>query len=84
MPCFQTSYQTYLQEHVESFLQGRVFGAVQIINACALPLGTVVFGPLADYIALKWIFCVCALTVMLCVIFFVSYIHRISDKHPRY
>ena len=62
------------QEHVESFLQGRVFGAVQIINACALPLGTVVFGPLADYIALKWIFCVCALTVMLCVIFFVSYI----------
>lgn len=84
MPCFQTSYQTYLQEHVESFLQGRVFGAVQIINACALPLGTVVFGPLADYIALKWIFCVCALTVMLCVIFLVSYIHRISDKHPRY
>lgn len=48
MPCYNTPVTVLFQEKVEPSMQGRVFSILQIANACALPLGTVIFGPLAD------------------------------------
>lgn len=48
VPFFSTPSMTLLQERVEPERQGRVFGFVGIVMAVAMPLGMVVFGPLAD------------------------------------
>lgn len=48
VPFFSTPSMTLLQETVEPERQGRVFGFVGIVMAVAMPIGMVVFGPLAD------------------------------------
>ncbi|GAA1984652.1 MFS transporter [Microbacterium pumilum] len=53
VPFFSTSSMTLLQETVEPERQGRVFGFVGIVMAVAMPLGMVVFGPLADAVPIE-------------------------------
>ncbi|PWD50720.1 MFS transporter [Serinibacter arcticus] len=48
VPAFSTPSMTALQETVEPERQGRVFGFLGIVSAVAMPLGMVVFGPLAN------------------------------------
>jgi MFS transporter, DHA3 family, macrolide efflux protein len=48
VPFFSTTSMTVLQETVEPDRQGRVFGFVGIVMAVSMPLGMLVFGPLAD------------------------------------
>jgi DHA3 family macrolide efflux protein-like MFS transporter len=52
---FSTTAMTLFQEQVESDMQGRVFGVQGIVLALAMPLGMVVFGPLADVFSVEWI-----------------------------
>ena len=51
----QTSITTLLQETAEPAMQGRVFGLFSTIYAGALPLGMILFGPLADLVPLQWL-----------------------------
>ena len=53
VPFFSTPSFTLLQETVEPERQGRVFGFVGIVMALAMPLGMVVFGPLADVVSIE-------------------------------
>ncbi|MEN1936829.1 MFS transporter [Paenibacillus sp. 102] len=53
MPCFNTPITVLLQEEVEPSMHGRVFSLVQISNSCALPLGMIIFGPLADIVQVE-------------------------------
>jgi len=53
VPFFSTPSFTLLQETVEPERQGRVFGFVGIVMAVAMPLGMVVFGPLADTVPIE-------------------------------
>ena len=55
VPFFSTPSMTLLQLRVEPEKQGRVFGFVGIVMAVAMPLGMVVFGPLADQLPVQWI-----------------------------
>jgi DHA3 family macrolide efflux protein-like MFS transporter len=55
VPFFSTPSMTILQETVEPERQGRVFGFVGIVMALAMPLGMVVFGPLADTVPIEWL-----------------------------
>jgi len=48
MPFFNTPATVLLQETVEEAYMGRVFGALGMISSVTMPLGMVVFGPLAD------------------------------------
>jgi len=48
VPFFSTPAMTLLQTRVEPERQGRVFGFVGIVMAVSMPIGMVVFGPLAD------------------------------------
>lgn len=50
MPFFSSPSIVLLQEKVEPEMQGRVFSFVQIVGSAALPVGMLVFGPLADWI----------------------------------
>lgn len=47
-PCYSTPITVSIQERVEPSMHGRVFSLMQIATSCALPLGMVFFGPLAD------------------------------------
>jgi DHA3 family macrolide efflux protein-like MFS transporter len=55
VPFFSTPSMTLLQLRVEPEKQGRVFGFVGIVMAVAMPLGMVIFGPLADQIPVQWV-----------------------------
>lgn len=54
MPMFSTSSNVMLQERVESDLLGRVFGVQGMVTTFVMPLGMVLFGPLADVIRIEW------------------------------
>ncbi|MCR4884799.1 MAG: hypothetical protein K6A68_14595 [Clostridiales bacterium] len=49
----QTVSTTFLQENTQADLVGRVFGLYGAIYSLALPLGMIVFGPMADFVSLK-------------------------------
>jgi DHA3 family macrolide efflux protein-like MFS transporter len=55
VPFFSTPATTLLQERVEVEFQGRVFGFVGVVMATAMPIGMVLFGPLADVVPVEWI-----------------------------
>ncbi|MBS9436742.1 MFS transporter [Photorhabdus noenieputensis] len=52
-PCFNAPITAVFQERVEPEMMGRVFSLVQIALSCSLPLGMVLFGPIADYISIQ-------------------------------
>lgn len=51
----QTATTTMIQENADVSMQGRVFGLLGSMYAGFLPVGMVVFGPLADVVPLQWI-----------------------------
>jgi DHA3 family macrolide efflux protein-like MFS transporter len=53
VPFFSTTSMTLLQERVQPERQGRVFGFVGIVMAVSMPLGMIVFGPLADVVSVE-------------------------------
>lgn len=55
VPFFSTPSTTLLQERVEPEFQGRVFGFVGVVMATAMPVGMLVFGPLADVVPVQWV-----------------------------
>lgn len=65
MPCYNTSINVFIQETVPQNLQGRIFGFMQISASCALPMGMVIFGPLADVYSLQNIFIFCGILILI-------------------
>lgn len=47
-PCYNAPITVTIQEKVIPEMHGRIFSFMQIATSCALPLGMVLFGPLAD------------------------------------
>lgn len=55
MPFFNTPSTVLLQEKVEGDFLGRVFGVLGMISSAMMPLGMLVFGPMADYMKIEWL-----------------------------
>ncbi|EAZ87478.1 MFS transporter [Lysinibacillus fusiformis] len=55
MPIFNTPATVLLQEKVDSDYMGRVFGILSMISTSMMPLGMLIFGPIADIIAIEWL-----------------------------
>jgi DHA3 family macrolide efflux protein-like MFS transporter len=53
MPLWNASTVTLLQETVEPDMQGRVFSVQQLIMNTIMPVGMLVFGPVADVISIE-------------------------------
>jgi DHA3 family macrolide efflux protein-like MFS transporter len=53
VPLFSTPSTVLLQEKVEEGFLGRVFGIQVMISTSMMPLGMLVFGPMADVIAIE-------------------------------
>lgn len=55
MPIFNTPATVLLQEKVEEDYLGRVFGVMGMISTSMMPLGMLIFGPIADVIPIEWL-----------------------------
>lgn len=64
-PCYNAPITVTLQEKVTPSMHGRVFSLMQISTSCALPIGMVLFGPLADMISIQYILIACGSLVLL-------------------
>jgi len=53
MPFFNTPSMVLLQEKVEEDYLGRVFGVLTMISTSMMPLGMLIFGPIADIVAIE-------------------------------
>ena len=54
MPVLNTPETVLLQEKVEEEYLGRVFGVMGMISTSMMPLGMLIFGPIADFIKIEW------------------------------
>jgi MFS transporter, DHA3 family, macrolide efflux protein len=54
-PIFNTPSTVLLQEKVEGDYLGRVFGVLGMISTSMMPLGMLIFGPIADIIDIEWL-----------------------------
>ncbi|URT71494.1 MFS transporter [Cytobacillus firmus] len=55
MPIFNTPVTVLLQEKIEEDYLGRVFGVIGMISTSMMPIGMLIFGPIADVIAIEWL-----------------------------
>ncbi|MRN56289.1 MFS transporter [Paenibacillus sp. LC-T2] len=55
MPFFNTPSTVLLQEKVEPDFLGRVFGVLGMISSSMMPLGMLMFGPMADVMKIEWL-----------------------------
>lgn len=55
MPIFNTPATVLLQEKIEEDYLGRVFGVMGMISTSMMPIGMLIFGPIADIIKIEWL-----------------------------
>ncbi|HWP68644.1 MAG TPA: MFS transporter [Rectinemataceae bacterium] len=55
MPLFNTPANVLLQEKVEPAFLGRVFSVMGMISSVMMPVGMLLFGPIADTVRIEWL-----------------------------
>ncbi|PZN11053.1 MAG: MFS transporter [Bacillota bacterium] len=55
MPVFQTPTNVLVQEKVDENYLGRVFGVFGMISTSMMPVGMLLFGPIADVVKIEWL-----------------------------
>lgn len=69
MPIFNTPTTVLLQEKVEKNYLGRVFGVFGMISTSMMPIGMLIFGPIADVIKIEWLLIGTGLLILIVGIF---------------
>lgn len=69
MPIFSTPGTVLLQEKVEEAYLGRVFGVMGMISTSMMPLGMIIFGPIADFVKIEWLLLGTGLFIIVLAIF---------------
>jgi DHA3 family macrolide efflux protein-like MFS transporter len=65
MPIFNAPMMAILQERIDPDFMGRVFSVFMMIGSLAMPLGMLLFGPLADLVSIDWLLIVAGLGIAL-------------------
>jgi MFS transporter, DHA3 family, macrolide efflux protein len=55
MPFFNTPSAVMIQEHVEEAFLGRVFSVMGMLSTALMPLGMLLFGPLAEVVRIEYL-----------------------------
>ncbi|AGK54094.1 major facilitator superfamily protein [Bacillus sp. 1NLA3E] len=69
MPIFNTPTMVLIQEKVEENYLGRIFGVFGMISTSMMPIGMLIFGPLADMIKVEWLLIGTGLFILILSIF---------------
>lgn len=68
-PLVSSPLMVVLQERIDQDILGRVFSLVSIVGGGAVPLGMVIFGPLADLVDIRLLFYISGLFIVLLSLF---------------
>ncbi|WP_018752883.1 MFS transporter [Paenibacillus sanguinis] len=55
MPLLNTPTMVMIQEKVDENYMGRIFGVFSMISTSMMPMGMLIFGPIADIFAIEWL-----------------------------
>lgn len=55
MPLFNTPTMVMIQEKVDESYMGRIFGVFSMISTSMMPMGMLIFGPIADVVPIEWL-----------------------------
>lgn len=69
MPLFNTPTMVLVQERVEESYLGRIFGVFGMISTSMMPLGMLIFGPIADVIQIEWLLIGTGLLILILAVF---------------
>ncbi|MCE4049347.1 MULTISPECIES: MFS transporter [Bacillaceae] len=69
MPIFNTPTTVLLQEKISEEYLGRVFGVMGMISTSMMPIGMLIFGPLADVVDIEWLLVGTGLFILILTIF---------------
>ncbi len=72
LPFFNTPGTVFLQVNVDEEFHGRVFGVLTMISSIMMPLGMIIFGPLADRIPINVLMVISGIIILAVSIFFAS------------
>ncbi|WP_169085646.1 MFS transporter [Paenibacillus sp. PL91] len=70
IPMMNTPTTVLLQEKVDQNYMGRIFGVFGMISTSMMPIGMLIFGPLADVIEIEWLLVGTGLLIVILAIFF--------------
>lgn len=70
MPIFNTPTMVLLQERVDENFLGRIFGVFGMISTSMMPIGMLIFGPLADAVSVEWLLVGTGLILLVLTAFF--------------
>ncbi len=65
LPFWNTPTIVMLQERVDGEYMGRVFSIISMLQSVMMPVGMLIFGPMADLIKLEWILMATGLLIIL-------------------
>ncbi|MHA6482467.1 MFS transporter [Paenibacillus sp. strain BS8-2] len=71
MPMANTPTTVLLQEKVDPNYLGRIFGVFGMISTSMMPIGMMIFGPLADVIEIEWLLVGTGIFILLLALMFV-------------
>lgn len=83
MPLFSTPVTVLFQEKVEEAYLGRVFGVYGMIHSVTMPIGMLIFGPLADVIKIEYLLVVSGAAILLLCMFMVGSKELIEAGKPK-
>lgn len=69
MPFFSTPTTVLVQEKVDPNYMGRVFGVFSMISTSMMPIGMLIFGPVADVVRIEWLLVGTGLCILLLTVF---------------
>ncbi|RRJ67774.1 MFS transporter [Paenibacillus oralis] len=69
MPIFNTPTNVLIQEKVDENFLGRVFGVIGMISTSMMPIGMLIFGPIADVIQIEWLLIGTGLLILILSVF---------------
>lgn len=72
MPIFNTPTTVLIQEKVDANYLGRIFGVFGMISTSMMPIGMLIFGPLADVIKIEWLLIGTGLFILVLTMLFYS------------
>jgi len=70
VPGVNTPMNVLLQEKIAVDYMGRVFGLMGMVSTSMMPIGMLIFGPIADQIAIEWLLLGTGLLMLVLVVFF--------------
>ncbi|WP_125979878.1 MFS transporter [Loigolactobacillus iwatensis] len=77
MPYMMTAQTVIIQNTTVEQWMGRIFAVFQVASNLMILVGTLLFGPLADYLPVQWLFILCGSLMLLCALIYYRQVTKV-------